>query len=162
MIKTKTIHFISRVFAIASGIVVGLMMLLTVADVFMRFFFNSPITGATEITEFMMICVVFLALAWCALTKMHVKVSLLVSNFSNKAQTIIDIITLTATLIICAIITWRSLLESISTYKNHIASSLINLPYYPFKLIMTLGFAVFCLAITALIAEKIGALIKGK
>lgn len=158
----KTIHFISRVFAVASGLVIGLMMLLTVADIFMRFFFNSPITGATEITEFMMVCVVFPALAWCALTNMHVKVSLLVSHFPNKDQTIIDIITLTATLIICAIITWRSLLESISTYKSHISSSLLHLPYYPFKWIMTLGFGIFCLSIVALIAEKIGIFIKEK
>ena len=132
--------------------VLGLMMLLTVADVFLRYFFNSPITGTTEITEFMMVIVVFPALGWCAITRRHVKVDLLVLYLPRKVQTIIDTITLLATLGIFIIITWQSFLEAMDVSTT---TALLSLPHYPFYWVLTFGLALFCFSIATLIIENI-------
>lgn len=148
----KFISFLSRLAGYLATVALGLMMILTVVDVFLRYFFNSPINGVTEITEFMMVVVVFPALAWCAITRRHVMVALLVSYFPPRVQNILDTITLLMTLGIFGIITWQSFLESLDVGTT---SALLNLPYYPFYWVLTLGFALFCLAIVALIIENI-------
>ena len=146
----KIIHYLSRMFAYIAMGVLGLMMLLTVVDVFLRYFFNSPITGTTEVTEFMMVIVVFPALAWCSVKRRHVQVDLFVSHLPLGAQKIIDIITLLLSLGIFVIITWQSALESIDVQTT---TSLLHLPHAPFHWILTVGFALFCLSIVSLLIE---------
>lgn len=154
----KIIHFLSRLAGYLATAMLGLMMLLTVADVCLRYFFNSPITGTTEVTEFMMVLVVFPALAWCAVNHRHVKVDLLMANFPPKVQLVVDTITLVLTLAIFTVITWQSFIES--TYVRT-TSSLLMLSFAPFYWILSFSFALFCLAILALVVEKIIKLTKG-
>jgi len=116
-----------------------------------------PIKGAIEIVEFMMVIVVFPSLAWAALEKQHVKVEVVVSHFSPKIRGIIDSITMTLTLVTFLIITWRCIIEAMkSTFQTVMRSSLIGLPYYPFKWIMAAGFVMFSLAIIAMTVETVG------
>ncbi|MFC1862703.1 TRAP transporter small permease [Thermodesulfobacteriota bacterium] len=148
----KAIHFLSKVTGYVATVVLGLMMLLTVADVFLRYFFNSPITGTTEMTELMLVVVVFPAFAWCAIQGRHVKVDLIVALFPPRIQVFIDSFTLLATLGIYIVITWQSFFEAMET---HTATSLIGLPHAPFYWIMAFGFVLFCLSILSLVIEKI-------
>ena len=147
----KIIHNLSRWFAYVATGVLGLMMMLTVADVFMRTFFNSPITGTTEVTEFMMVIVVFPALAWCAVQRRHIKVDLLVSHLPPRVQTVIDSTTLLLALCTYIIITWHSMLEAMDVYTT---TALLNLPHAPFYWVLTAGFTLFCLSIVTLLIEN--------
>ena len=153
----KIVYSLSR-FAgyIATG-VLGLMMLLTVADVLLRYFLSAPITGSTEITEFMMVIVVFPALAWCALTGKHVRVDLLVSYLPPRVQAIFSIITLLAALGTYIIITWQSFLESAVVNRQ---TSFLQLPFTPFYWVMSGGLALFCLAIVVLVIEDVAEALK--
>jgi TRAP-type C4-dicarboxylate transport system permease small subunit len=128
------------------------MMMLTVTDVFLRYFFNAPISGTTEITEFMLVIVVFPALAWCAVTGKHVKVDLLMTHFPPRVQAIVDSITLLLVFGIFVIITWQSFLESKVVDSS---TSLLGLPSAPFYWAMTVGLVLFCLAIATLVIENI-------
>ena len=154
----KIIYSLSRLMGYVATGMLGLLMLLTVADVCGRSFFNSPITGTSELSEFMMVSVVFLALAWCALARKHVSVDLLVSRFTPRVQAIVDSITLLSALGTFVIITWRSALESTEVVA---ATSLLRLPHTPFYWIMTGGLALFCLAIMALLIENVTEARKG-
>lgn len=147
----KIIHSLSRMAGYFATIVLGLMMLLTVADVFLRYFFNSPITGATEMTEFMLVIVVFPALAWCAISGMHVKVDLLMDLFPLRIQRIVDLITLATTLFIFSIITWQSCLEAQFVDTT---TSLLLVPVAPFYWVLTAGLGLFCLVIAAMLIDN--------
>lgn len=153
----KIIHLISRISGFAATITLGLMMMLTVADVFLRYFFNAPITGTTEITQLMMVVVVFLALAWCASNNAHVRVDLLVSRFRPRTRAIFDSITLIATLFIYFIITWRSWIESTHTDTT---TSLVGIPLAPFHYILTFGFGLLTLVIVTLIIDSVKKAVK--
>jgi len=148
----KTIHLLSRLFAYTATGVLGLMMLLTVTDVFLRYFFNAPITGTTEITEFMMVIVVFPALAYCAVSRRHINVDLLVSHFPARIQIIIDFITLLLALGIYIIITWQSFLEAMDVKTT---TALLNLSHAPFYWVLSISLTLFCLSILALLIEEI-------
>ncbi|MBW2065971.1 MAG: TRAP transporter small permease [Deltaproteobacteria bacterium] len=153
----KIIISLSRLLGYIATGVLGLMMLLTVADVFSRYFFNTPITGTTEVTELMMVIVVFLSLAWCAVRRRHVKVDILVGTFSPRAQAIIDSITLLAGLGIFSIITWQSFLESMDVRAK---TSILQVPEAPFHWIMTLGFAMLSVVIVTLVIENLAGALK--
>ena len=131
--------------------ILGLLMVLTVANVILRDFFDKPIMGTPELSEFMMVLVIFLALAWCAITRKHVKVELVVNRFSPRIQAIFNGITLLLTLGIFVIITWQSFLESMVVYDT---TSLLRIPHTPFYWIMTFGLGLFCLSILVLIIEN--------
>jgi TRAP-type C4-dicarboxylate transport system permease small subunit len=135
----------------------GILALFTVVDVFLRYLFNSPITGTTELSEFMMIIVVFPALAWAAISRKHVRVDLLVSHFTPRTQSIIDTVTLVIALGIYSVMVWKTLLESAAVTTE---TSLLELPHAPFYWILTIGLAIFCLSIIALIVENIMEVVK--
>ena len=130
----------------------GLLMLLTVANVVLRDVFNKPIRGTPELSEFMMVIVIFLALAWCAVTRKHVRVELIVTHFSSRVQKILGSITLFITLGIFVVMTWQSVLESMAAYDT---TSILRLPHTPFYWIMSVGLALFCLAIAVLLIESV-------
>lgn len=148
----RVLDSLSRWMGYVSAAVIGLLMLVVVADVCGRYFFNSPIMGASELACFMMVVVVFPALAWAALTGKHVRVDILVSHFSPRVQAIFDSVTLLVALGIFVIITWQSVLESMAA---HNVTSLIRLPHAPFYWIMTVGLAVFCLSIIVLVIKRV-------
>ena len=148
----KIIYFLSRIAGYLATGVLGLLMILTVANVILRDFFDKPIMGTPELSEFMMVLVVFLALAWCAITRKHVRVELFTSRFSTRVQAILIVVTLLLTLGVFVIITWQSALESTNVYDT---TSLLRIPTTPFYWIMTVGLGLFCLSIVALIIENI-------
>ncbi|RJR40092.1 MAG: TRAP transporter small permease [Desulfobacteraceae bacterium] len=154
----RIVYLLTRLFGYVATGALGMMMILTVADVFLRYCFNSPIPGATEITELMMVIVVFPALAWCAVTGRHVSVDLLLILFPSRLQAVIDSITQLVALVIFAIITWQSFMESTLVRTT---SSLLALPVSPFYWILSISLALFCLSIASLIIQNIIKGVKG-
>ena len=155
----KTIHFVSRLLGYVAMVILGFMMLLTVADVFLRYVFNAPITGATELSEFLMVIVVFPALAWVAIDRSHIRVDLLISTWPRRVQLIVEIFVLLLSLGTYCIIAWRALIESSAVLTT---SSLLSLPHAPFYWVMTVGLIMLCLAIISLLVEDVAFLGKEK
>lgn len=141
---------------VASGFLI-LLMMITVIDVFLRYFFNSPLTGTTEISQLMMIIIVFPALGWAAMDRAHIRVDLLIRLIPNRPRAVVNSITLLIALVVYLIITWRSFLESAVVNRQ---TSLIHLPFAPFYWLMSVSLAIFCLAILAVIIEEIGKAVK--
>jgi TRAP-type C4-dicarboxylate transport system permease small subunit len=151
------IRVVSRVLGyVATGFMVVLM-LLTVVDVFLRYFFNAPITGATEVSRLLMIIIVFPALGWAAIDRAHIRVDLIVSRIPARMQAIFGSITFFIALVTYVFITWQSFLEAAVVQRQ---TSLIHISFTPFYWVMSVGLAIFCLAIAALVIEDIAKVVK--
>lgn len=155
----KIINFLNRLMAYIAMVALGSMMLLTVADVFMRFTFSRPITGTPEIIEYMMVFVVFLALGWCALQGRHIVVELIMSHFSPGVQAIVDIITYLAGLVVCFILSWQTFLECVLQKQLGYTSQLLKVPTFPFYIVIALGFAMLFLVILTLLIRRVAELV---
>lgn len=155
--KVKIIRVVSRLLGYVATGFMALLMLLTVTDVFLRYFFNSPIMGATEISRLMMVIIVFPALGWAAIDRAHVRVDLVVSRIPPRVQAIVSSITFLFALVTYSIITWQSFLEAAVVNRQ---TSLLHLSFTPFYWVMSGGFTVFCLAIAALVVEDITKAVK--
>lgn len=157
----KIINSVSRVLGyVATGLLVP-MMLLIVADVFLRFAFDRPIIGTPEITQLLMVCLA-LGVAWCGLQGRHIKVDLMMSRFSPRVQATVDSITLLVGLGICVIITWQSFRQSMWQLQHqYVASVLLPVPTFPFYWLYVLGCAMLCLVLVTLLIQKVEGVVKG-
>jgi TRAP-type C4-dicarboxylate transport system permease small subunit len=155
----KIVSFVSRLLGYIAAVTLGFMMMLTVVDVFLRYIFDAPITGAIEISELMMVVLVFPALGWIAIERSHIRVDLVVTLLSRRVGLIVEIITLLLTLGTYGYITWQSMLES---REVDMTTSLLSVPEAPFHWVMTGGFLILCLAIVSLMVEDVVSLVKEK
>jgi len=134
------------------------MMMFTVTDVCLRYFFNNPIKGSDETTEFMMVVASFLGLAWCALKGMHIKVNVIVGRLPQKPQTIIDIVNYIIVIGVCALLTSQLWRETFAVRAMGKISALTGIPYYPFYIIAGFGFFLLLLVVISLLVQSIKAL----
>lgn len=135
----RAIYAVSRFIGDFGAVVLVAMMLLTVADVFLRYAFNRPIQGTTEVTEFMMVTMVFPAVVWCTLRKAHVRVSLVVSRFSLIVQALFDIVSSLLCLGLFSFISWNNFLAAWDKWLTGQVSVLLSIPVYPFYLVVAIG-----------------------
>ena len=135
---TTALHHIGSSF-------LALMMFLTAIDVFMRYFLNRPIIGSVEITEFTMIIVVFLGVAYVGLEQGHTSIDILVSRASPKSQAFINCIVHFLCFAFLLIMLWGALTEAIIVLNDNIESMLLHIPVFPFVILMAVGIALFAL-----------------
>ena len=131
---------------IAAGVLAA-MMTLTGVDVTLRYVFSRPIPGSFEITEYMMPIVVALGLAYCAIEKGHVRVDLVVTRLSERAQAIMNSLASFLFLGTFILITWQSVLRAQEMIRFGTTSHNLYIPVAPFVLVVTVGSAVLCLVL---------------
>lgn len=112
-IMTKALMRITSAKMYFGGILLVLMMLHMTADVFMKYFFNAPITGTVETVAFYyMVGVVFLPLSFIELKGRHIAVDLLVQRLSDTGQRICLGIALLLSCIFFTMMAWQSSIDA--------------------------------------------------
>lgn len=149
------ISWLSRVLNYVGMMILIVMMLLTVADVFMRYIWNRPILGVFELTEYMMVPIVFFGWAWCAKKGGNVKVDLVVIRLGLSAQRALHIVTYVFSVVIVFVIAWQNLLESKEVWSAHKASDMLAVPAYPFYIVLTIGCFLLCLVLLLSLVQLI-------
>ena len=144
----RVISPVSKVLVGVGATVLAAMMFLTAADVTLRYVFNKPITGAFDLTVYMMVLLFAFALPYCAAKRSHIRVDLLLGRLPEKAQTIINSITAPLGLGFFVMIAWQSIVYMLIQRETNIASSVLLIPRYPFVGLFFIGIA--CLSIVLL------------
>ena len=144
------VTILNKASLVASGLGIMFMvamLLLTVSDVFLRFVFNSPVLGSVEITEYLMVGTGFLGIAWCAAKGGHVGVDLIVGHFPPKAQAVIDSVTCLLSLGVVPLVAWQAFVQAGYAKAENIQSDLLDIPAYPFYLIVGIAYVLFSLVL---------------
>ncbi|MBW1675219.1 MAG: TRAP transporter small permease [Deltaproteobacteria bacterium] len=131
---------------IASG-VLFFMMLLTIADVFLRKVFSQSILGTVEVTEFMMVILLFFAVTQTEILDGHVKVDLIMSRFGERTQAMTDMITQFVCFLLFGLFTWSTLVYAAKMRASGEVSQDLWLPVYPFIYVVALGCALLALSL---------------
>ena len=127
----------------AGGYVLLCMMILTIFDVIGRYFFNSPITGAYEITQVMMVTVVFLFLGYTQAQKGHISIDFVIRLLPQKMRMAIDIVTHLVSLFIMILIGWMNILRCLELMRINEVTPILHFPISPFFLILAIGCFVY-------------------
>jgi TRAP-type C4-dicarboxylate transport system permease small subunit len=121
--------------AIGMAMVIPLM-LLTFADVMLRGFFNKPIPGTFEISQYMLAFFILLGAAYTQQVRGHVGVNFITSRLSPRLQAVCEIVTALLSLFIIAILVWQGWVEGIA---EKAVSDQLRIPQYPFKVLVAVG-----------------------
>jgi len=141
------VYPISRVMNRAASVALFCMMFLTIADVFLRKVFSWSILGTVEVTEFLLLILVFFALAQTEVLNGHVKVDLVMGRFSERIQAIVDMITQVICFLLFGLFTSSALVYSEKMREAAEVSQDLWIPKYPFVYVVVAGCAILSLAL---------------
>jgi len=132
----KGIHRLTfLVSVVGMGFLIPLM-LLTTGDVISRSFFNKPIPGTMELSEYILAVFILLGAAYTQQVKGHVGVDFLTSRFSPGYRTICEVITTVLSLFIIGIVVWQGWINAL---EEKTVSDMLRIPQYPFRLLVAVG-----------------------
>ncbi|HJX03535.1 MAG TPA: TRAP transporter small permease [Dehalococcoidia bacterium] len=155
----KVIYKISQISMWVTMLSSIVLMLLTVADVVGRYVFTRPITGTTEITEMLMICTL-LAMMSATLAGMQINVDVFTSKMAQKKRAKFDFSTLLVGLFLIVILAWQSFNHSLYILSYGISSSRLEIPQFPFHIIVVISYVLLAISIAFVMWQKIGEMIK--
>ena len=144
----KISWFSTRVSDVGMGVLLA-MIGLTVAEVFLRRVFNSPLAFSYELTGAMLVIVVFFTVAYTGVEKSHIGIDILVSRIPPRGRAIIEAVTWLLSFGFFVLITWRSVDYGIRFMHQGHVTAILEIPYYPF--VMAVAFGSILLALVFLV-----------
>ncbi|MFQ5960773.1 MAG: TRAP transporter small permease [Candidatus Methylomirabilales bacterium] len=136
-----------RLLAYLGGIMLLWLMGLTVVAVVMRYVFNAPILGAQDISELSLVLVVFFALAHCGWTGGHVAVDLIGTVLKPETLRWTDTLVRAISGLLFVYVTWQTMRQGLDALEFGEASNLVEIPHFPFILVVAFGSAVYALVL---------------
>ena len=156
----KVFSVIGRVIGgIAAGLLFALMIFIALSVV-LRYIFHSPITGAVELTQFALVIVVFFGLAYCAIMKSNVSVSMVFDRLPPRSQAVIDSLITFIGLGFIILLTWQSALQTKTVLRTGHKSGVLGIPHYPFEFLLTIGCLALCLILVVEFLHSLSRLVK--
>ncbi|MCF8081890.1 MAG: TRAP transporter small permease [Deltaproteobacteria bacterium] len=143
----KAINGVSYAFNLLSSAALAGMMLLTCADVFMRYLFSRPIIGTYDLVSLMGAVLVAFAMPYTMLKKGHVSVELLIQSLSGGKQLIVETFTHLLGISLFGVLIWQAILLSRDMKAAGEVTPTLFLPFYPILYCMAVCFFALCLAI---------------
>jgi TRAP-type C4-dicarboxylate transport system permease small subunit len=121
------------------------MMCLTTTDVVGRYIFNKPILGAFELTQFLVLILIFSFLAYTQAANSHVAVDLLVTHLPKRMQRFVEFFNHGVCLGLMALITYMAIIKAVELIESGDATVNLRIPIYPSVFFLVLGCAVMCI-----------------
>ena len=90
---------------------------ITIIDVIRRTLTDKALVGAVEITEFLMVGMVFLAIPYTQARDEHVKVDVVTSRLSGKVKIMVKIAMLLLGMSFLAIVTWQGVWDALDAWR---------------------------------------------
>ncbi len=138
-----------RLVAIVGGVVLLALMLLTVVDVSLRYFFNAPIFGAQDFTVLFLLIIASLSIPFGGRAGSHVAVDLLGFVAGPKVTRWTDLAVRLGGSAMLALVAWRSYLDGLSASLYGQTSDLLQLPFLPYYMTNAFGMALYSVVLIA-------------
>jgi len=141
---------LGRVFAIAAGLAITLMMVHIVVDVSMKHFLNDPIDGTTEIVAaYYMVATVFLPLAYVTSKEGHLVVELFTVRMSGRRLDLLTAFTGMVTLAYLLFVIYFTVEEAILRTRDGEAweTSVELVAVWPSRWLLPLGLGAMALVV---------------
>jgi TRAP-type C4-dicarboxylate transport system permease small subunit len=167
MSTSKLVSILSLVvkWAVIVGMgVAAAMMLVTTANVALRYVANLPIKGADEIIGLLLVCLTATGIGYCQLEKNHVRVSMLFDRLPKRGQAIMDSLAYFIGFAGVALIGWylfsRGVKYIFLTRGN--ITEVLGVYYFPFMFILFFGFLLLALILLINLVQSIDKVLKNE
>lgn len=135
------------------------LMLMTTSDVISRSFFNKPIAGSFELSEYMLAVMILLGAAYTQQVKGHVWVDFFTVRFSQRVQNVFRVMTDLASLFIIAVLVVTGYIQA---HEEKAVSDMLRIPQWPFKMLVCFGGGLLWLELLIDLFESVGKLMRSE
>ena len=112
---------------------------MTVVDIVLRRVFNAPLGFTYEIVSLSLIVLVWGSILYSTGQERHISVDVIMSHVPAGFKRIMMLVWDAVTVIVMFLIGWRSILYAIRLVKNNTVSSMLDIPQYPFVIVVAFG-----------------------
>lgn len=125
---------------IASGISTLLITLCVVVDVTGRSIFNNPIHGATELSELLLVAMVFFGLAAAQQGRQNYAIDIATRHLPASLQSALDLLSYLFCLAVTLALAWFSTNQAFSSFERGEAGfGIIPFPIWPARFLLAIG-----------------------
>lgn len=158
------VRAIERTETAFNGLAVSLTCIITLvvcADVFWRVVFNAPIRWAIDLSESLMLGIVFLSLSYTQAKKEHVGVGVLWDRMSPRVQVWLNLVAWLLSLAVFAIVTWQAadIAYGSALIREH-KFGLVAFPIWPAKILIPLGSGLLCARLVVDVSRELRRLLR--
>lgn len=154
-IESKTMNFLSNFIdklskgsAYLAGFILISLVVLILTEIFLRSFFNISTMIADEYSGYFYLASIFLSLAYAFSQDSHIRINIITSRLSRKANKKIDIVAAIITLCVLSFALYRTILFTYDSYELEMLSENVSeTPLYLTQLAMPIGITIFMLAV---------------
>lgn len=120
-----------------------ILMLLVSVNVILRYVFASPITGVVEVTELLMVPIVFMPLAFAEKSGGHIRADLLYIKVQYPYKGVLEVLIYGIGFAICTIFVLQTFRDAWAAYQiNDITPGHVKIVTWPIRLTIPIGFSV--------------------
>ena len=141
----KISNHLNKWFIWIGGAALVIMMGISCANMFLRPF-GVPLKGAYELAGFLGALTIALPLGYAQITRAHISVDILASQFSKRTQKVMDAISSFLSMIFFVLVAWQVFVFATTIWKRSETSETLRIIYYPFIYVVA-----FCCALLALV-----------
>lgn len=157
---TRVVETLSRIGAVAGGTGIVILMLLATAGAIGRKF-GQPVPDVLEASETIMFASVFLGMAYVALHRGHVNVTMFTQRLPPRAQIILDASVLLLSAAVFGLLTWSSWGLAWKWFIiREVRLGAFPWPIWPFRFLFVVGMGLIAqqliLMVVALVSKALG------
>ena len=128
--SSRGLERLARTFALAGGLLLAGVVVMTVASVLGRYFFGVPIPGDYELTELACGIAVFAFFPHCHVTRGNVVVDFFTSRLSPRHQSALDALHGIAFTIMAGLVAWRLLVGAMRKLEDGETTLFLGIPIH--------------------------------
>jgi len=152
----KWLSYPSSLLAAFAMVAIVFVTLAVVADVFMRYVFNSPIRGVWDLSGLAFALIVWGPMAMAALKGSHIAMTFLLDRFPRVPKLALGLIIALVSGGILGVIGWRLLMYGIELAESKSRTDVLNIPYEPFAYFAAFACVTMALAFLVGVLEVVG------
>ena len=156
------LSWISKAMGVIAAFVLAFMMLLTVADVIGRYFFNRPIKGTWELVGLLLVCAGTWGLAYCQMEKAHISITIMEGFFSKRMRAAMSALACLIGLGGFSFLSWQTFLLAKKYFllPRGDETDTLGLPFSPFILLLSIGTGMMALMLVVDVVRSIGEVLR--
>ena len=135
---------LNQIFVWLAGCILGIMIFLTCANIFLRLVWK-PIIGTFELMGYFGAVITAFALGYTQISRGHIAVDVMVLRFSERTRRILNVINSLICTVFFALVTWQIAKYGTTLWKTGEVTETLRIIYYPFTYGVALGCALLSL-----------------
>jgi TRAP-type transport system small permease protein len=150
----KGVVGLNRVLHYVAGAALLALMFMIVANIFGRWLFGIPVRGTVELTQLLMVGIVYFGLGYTQSCDEHISVDLLYLKLPRRAKTVVDLFASIVTLVVVIILAWQLQAYYGVLEAGGRETSTLGIPLAPLAWVAIAGAAAFALAVVGTLINR--------